>query len=123
MVELLGEHDVGTAISIATALRDAAGDGDGGDVVVDLHAVTFMDASTIGALVDASCERRQHGHTLLLRSPSRVARRLLDLCDLSDMVETAETPPKAAPAGPHALTSWVAVPAADRPDVRLDERG
>ncbi len=106
LVELSGEQDAATAGFVKAALRRAALDGR--DVIVDLHAVTFMDASTIGALVLARHDLESHGHTMALRSPSRVAGRLVTLCGLDDMVEGAA--PKAPPR--RALGTWVAVPPA-----------
>jgi anti-anti-sigma factor len=55
--------------------------------VVDLHRVEFMDASTIGVITWARELLRARSRALTVRGPSPSARRVLGLCDLSDLVE------------------------------------
>jgi anti-anti-sigma factor len=75
-----------------------------GEVVVDLGDVDFMDASIVRVFVAAEHELRTGGRSLVLRSPSRSARRVLELCGLDDSIRavTTVTPGEA-------LTSWMEV--------------
>jgi len=86
VVSLRGEHDLSTSPALAEALADASALGSG-DVVVDLSGVQFMDAAVIRELVDRREVLRLQSRTLTLRAPSPIAWRVLDLCDLTEMVE------------------------------------
>jgi anti-sigma B factor antagonist len=86
VIWLEGEQDAATVPLLAEAMAKAIAGGNA-DLVVDLSGVTFLDASTIGVLVRgrnllALCSGR-----LTLRSPSRCAKRLLDACLLSGLLE------------------------------------
>ena len=111
VVWVLGDHEYATRVHLSATLGQAARLDDA-DVTVDLSGVTFMDASTIGALVDTHNRLRARSRSLSIRAPSRLARRLLDVCGLAFLIDE-----RAAPAGPPlatALDSWVAVPASGR---------
>lgn len=86
VVAIRGEQDLGTAGSLAEALRGAAAIG-GGDLVVDLSGVRFMDAAIVKELV--TCRQRLHaqGRELTLRSPSAFAWRILGICGLVGLVD------------------------------------
>jgi len=86
VVTLRGEHDLSTRLEIAQVMAEAIAVGDT-DVVVDLGRVEFMDASTIGVITCARELLRARSRALTVRSPSRFAHRILDLCDLSGLVE------------------------------------
>lgn len=105
-----GEHDVATRVNLAVTIAQAAVLDDA-DIVVDLSGVTFMDASTIGALIDARNGLRASSRSLWVRAPSPRARRVLDLCGLAQLID--EHPPPARPRAVTALGSWVDVPASD----------
>jgi anti-anti-sigma factor len=94
VVAIRGEQDLGTAGRLAEALCGAAAMG-GGDLVVDLSGVRFMDSAIVNELV--SCRRQLHaqGRELALRSPSAIARRILGMCGLVGLVD----PVPAATAG------------------------
>lgn len=109
VVRVRGEHDIGTRDRLSVRLAEAAGRDDA-DVVVDLSGVTFMDASTIGALVVASNHLRVLSRSLSLRHPSPPARWLLDVCGLAQLIDEDLAQP---PVGT-ALGTWVSVPARDR---------
>lgn len=112
VVWLRGEHDVSTRPELARSLAGAIAL-DRNDLVVDLSEVQFLDASTIGVLVAAREFLRARSRSLALRSPSKFARRLLDVCGLGDLVEPRRVD---APTAGIALRSWVAVPATERND-------
>jgi anti-anti-sigma factor len=108
VVSLRGEQDMSTAPYVAEALSAASAAGDG-DVVVDLSDVQFMDAAIITVLARRGHDLRSIGRALMLRSPSRFARRLLDLCDLVGLIDpapadTAEIRPVVEPSASIAQT-------------------
>lgn len=111
VVWIRGEHDTATRAHLSDTLAQAVRLDDA-DIVVDLSGVTFMDASTIGSLVDAHNRLRARSRSLSVRAPSRVTRQVLGVCGLAFLIDE-QPAPKRAPAAP-ALDSWVAVPAADR---------
>ncbi len=77
---LRGEHDLSTATSLRNALGDVFDAGSA--VVVDLSAVTFMDSSTLNAILYGS-ERAltddEHRFAVVLPPGPSVARRALEL--------------------------------------------
>lgn len=79
VVALTGEHDISNEDSLAAILAQAMSLRDA-NVVVDLRRVEFMSASTIHVIERAREELAMQSRLLTLRSPSPVARRLLDLC-------------------------------------------
>jgi anti-sigma B factor antagonist len=86
VVRVRGEHDIATKDALARAISRAAQRNDA-DVIVDLSEVTFLDASTIGVLVGSHQRLRDTGRSLRLRAPSPSARRLVELCDLGQLIE------------------------------------
>lgn len=108
IVWLRGEHDVATVSGLSDTLAEAL-DRDDANVIVDLRAVEFMGAATIGVLLRARKLLRLRNRTLTLRTPSAAARRIIDACGLSGVLECG--PDEAsAPRGALALSSWVQVP-------------
>jgi anti-anti-sigma factor len=81
IVSLRGEQDMSTAADVAEALA-AAGTVGHGDVVVDLSDVQFMDSTIVTVLARGRHDLRLQSRALMLRAPSRFARRLLDVCGL-----------------------------------------
>jgi anti-anti-sigma factor len=112
VVWLWGEHDLSTVDAVSSALREAAAVADR-VVVVDLDAVTFMDASILGQLVHSQQILAAHGDRLCVRSPHRMQRRVLEICGLADLIE-AERSVGTVPDHPAqtALETWIEVPAA-----------
>jgi anti-sigma B factor antagonist len=86
VIWLDGEHDIATLLPLQDTLANAIS-ADGADVVVDLSGVTFIDATTIGELIRGRNTLRHQSRSLALRSPSRQAGRLLELCGLTDLVD------------------------------------
>lgn len=85
VVWVRGEHDIATKPSLAVSVAQAA-QLDEGPLVVDLSAVTFMDASTVGAIVWSRNRLRWRARTLEVRAPSLPALRVLELCGLAHLV-------------------------------------
>lgn len=108
-----GEHDMATRVHLSVTIAQAARLV-GSDLVVDLSGVSFMDVSTVGALVVARNRLARRGRRLRLRAPSPRASRVLTLCGLEALVDHGVAlSPDAAPA----LATWVAVPAERRRDL------
>lgn len=119
IVWLHGEHDIATKVSVVVTIARAA-QRDDADLIVDLSKVTFMDASTIGALVESRNRLRARSRSLLLRSPSPPARRILDLCGLAHLVHEAGEEPLQHAGMAAALRTWVDVPAVAPPEGKVD---
>jgi anti-anti-sigma factor len=86
VVWLEGEHDVATVAVLAGTLANVTS-ADDANVIVDLSGVTFMSTATIDELIRARNLLLGLYRNLTLRSPSKCARRLLDLCGLADLVD------------------------------------
>jgi anti-sigma B factor antagonist len=79
-LRLVGELDLGGVDVLLSAVEQAAASG--GDLVLDLRDLTFLDSSGIGAFVRIARERGD-GRTLVLDAPRPEVRRVLDLVGLS----------------------------------------
>jgi anti-sigma B factor antagonist len=84
IVLVKGEVDVATSAHLAAAItrameREAEGRV---DLVIDLSQLRFIDVSGLNVLVLAARRARADGGTLVLQSPSRHVRRLLDVLRL-----------------------------------------
>jgi anti-anti-sigma factor len=88
VVSLHGEYDSAHADDLVALLAGAM-EYDEVDLIVDLRDVTFLGASTLRVLVRIRSVLGQQGRSLALRSPSRVTRRMLEICGLSDLVEVS----------------------------------
>ena len=90
-VWIWGEHDVSTADALRRFLCDqTATDDSDTDVVVDVSGVTFIDASTLGVLIQASHMRSNRSFRLTASPP--VVRRLLCCCNLDETLRSASPP-------------------------------
>ena len=119
VVWLRGEHDVSTVAALSETMARAIARDDA-DLVVDLSDVQFMGAATVGVIVRARELLGLRSRSLALRSPSRCARRILDLSGHSYLLDPRRVDATPAAGAVGALGTWVAVPAADRIDQRAD---
>ena len=85
VVQLWGEHDASSVPSLAITLASAVALHES-NVVVDLSRVSFVNAATIRVLAAAGDFLTGQSRTFTYRSPSPCARRMLDLCGVSDLV-------------------------------------
>ena len=122
VVWLRGEHDVSTVAALSQTMARAIALDDG-DLVIDLSDVEFMDAATVGVIIRARDFLRLQSRSLALRSPSSCAARILDLCDLGDLLEPRPIHTTRSRPTSGALGVLVAVPPPDRIDAEPDAAG
>ncbi|MCA1843758.1 MAG: STAS domain-containing protein [Actinobacteria bacterium] len=60
---------------------------DSADLIIDLNGVSFISMATLDALLAGRDILRRQSRNLTLRSPSRCAKRLLEVCGLIGLVE------------------------------------
>jgi anti-anti-sigma factor len=92
LITVLGEVDMHTAGQLADAIARVSG-----STVVDLSGVTFIDSHGIEGLLLAKGTARRHGHQMIVRNPSTVVRRVLDLAGVSDLLmveDQQDLPPR-----------------------------
>jgi anti-anti-sigma factor len=85
VVWLRGEHDISTTPVLFEVLTEALVAADA-DLMLDLSEVLFMDASTVAVFARIRESLEERSRSLVLRSPSRCANRVLDLCGFRDLV-------------------------------------
>ena len=85
VVWLWGEHDLSTDSVLWLTLARAIDIGSAG-VIIDLSAVEFMGASTLGVIARARELLRQRSASLTVRSPSAFVRRVISVCGLNDLL-------------------------------------
>ena len=98
VIYLWGEHDAATERLIGEVLRDGV-DLSTADIIVDLSAVTFFSACSVGALAEARNRLLRESRSLQVRKPPRGALRVLDLCGLGEIVIDLESPAAVPGAG------------------------
>jgi anti-sigma B factor antagonist len=111
VVGVRGEHDMGTVAVLCAAMADAIARDV--DVVVDLSGVTFMDASTLGVIIEARRLLRVRSRSLMVGAPSRWAQRILEVCGLGGLVDPASAHIARFEGSAGVLRTWVAVPGTD----------
>jgi anti-anti-sigma factor len=91
VIGLRGEADIATVSALTDLLVDVIAQ-HAGDVVVDLSQSDFIDSATVRALARAGQFLAERDRHLSIRSPSRLAVRVLTLHDLFHLVEPAPSP-------------------------------
>src|SRR6476646_7785338 len=86
VASLSGELDISTLGDLCETLAALIAFGDA-DVILDLSAVDFLDASAARVLFRAEEFLAARSRRLVLRCPPPCALRILDLCSRSDLVE------------------------------------
>jgi anti-anti-sigma factor len=86
VVVVAGEIDVSTVPKLRQTLARAMAP-PREEVVVDLAAVEFIDASGVGVLVGAAGEAAREGVKFRLHAPSPSVQRVLDLAQLDGTLE------------------------------------
>ena len=80
---LRGEHDASTVDELWEIMIRAI-EIDSSDIVIDLNGVTFIGSATIRVIERTCVMLQRRSRSLIVRSPSRRARRALDLYDVAD---------------------------------------
>jgi anti-anti-sigma factor len=76
---LRGELDMATADQLSEIVE-----GSTGTLVLDLEGVTFINSSGLQAVLTAQKAARKRGAELVLRRPSRVVHRVLELASMTE---------------------------------------
>jgi anti-anti-sigma factor len=92
VVWLYGEHDIATMFDLADTLAKAIC-ADDANLIIDLSGVTFIDVATIHVVRRACDVLAEQSRSVTLRSPSRQAKRVLDLCGFTGLVELGLSAP------------------------------
>jgi len=82
IITLTGEHDISTIPTDNETLTAAIASYDG-DLVLDVSGVTFMSATTVDLIIRARQVLERQSRSLTLQSPSKSAKRVLDLCGVA----------------------------------------
>ena len=82
---LVGDFDLGGLSTFNEAL--AAVDPSVAQVVMDLSELTFVDSTGLGCFARSQNELEARGAKLVIRDPSKAARRMIDIVDLGQSIE------------------------------------
>ena len=82
VIALSGELDIATAEAVRHAVAPLLHDAD--ELVVDATELVFADATGLSALLGPAHELKARNGRLVIRNPTRIVRRVLDLLDLDD---------------------------------------
>ena len=91
VVVLWGEADLSTRPALSDVLFLVIAER-AGDVVIDLAEAEFIDSATARTLAAAQQLLDGQGRKLALRSPSRLAARVLEVFGLTHLIETRKAP-------------------------------
>lgn len=83
VLRLSGELDLATDDCLLTAFRN--GSSQGSDVILDLSELQFVGSAGIRAFLTIAMEASPRG--LVLRSPQRAVRKVIDLTRLEDLAD------------------------------------
>jgi anti-anti-sigma factor len=83
VAHVTGEIDMATCGRLRDAIEPHLGSAQ--RVVLDLSGVVFMDSTCLDVLEHARTRLSADGGSLILRNPSRVARRLLSVAGLTEL--------------------------------------
>ena len=104
VVWIRGDHDTATHTAVSASLAQAVAL-DESDVIVDFSRLTFMDASTIGAIVTARNGLLARSRELSIRAPSPRMLELLTTCELAFLVQGHVVPDQSSRRRHAAVTS------------------
>lgn len=85
VLELAGEADISSVARLSMRVRDLVAS-DVRDLVVLGPELAFLDLAALDVLLDAAAELRARGGSLVLQSPTRRVRRLVELLGLDDQL-------------------------------------
>lgn len=82
VISLSGAFDLVTRDLVLHAARNAVDNGDGGEVILDLSGVTFVDSTGLGVLVRLDNYAKERQKRIIIRDPSARVSRVLELTAL-----------------------------------------
>ncbi|HEX5226026.1 MAG TPA: STAS domain-containing protein [Solirubrobacteraceae bacterium] len=88
-ITLDGELDLATALDLYASVAPLVYESEAREIELDLSALHFLDSSGLHLILRLRTLCKEHGCTLLLRSPSKQVRRLLEVTGVA--VPTDET--------------------------------
>jgi anti-anti-sigma factor len=91
IVTLTGEHDIANEDELLALLADTVSMDDS-NVVLDLGGVTYMGAATVHIIERTHEHLVSESRSLALRSPSPIARRLLDISHRDHAAQLSRRP-------------------------------
>jgi anti-sigma B factor antagonist len=89
-IAVVGEVDSLTSVELRDCLVGTLDDG-ARSLVVDCSRVTFIDSSGLSVLIDAHQHARVQLGSLIVRNPSPMVRRLLDMTGLTRELEVDDS--------------------------------
>lgn len=95
VVALGGEHDLASATDLSEAIARAVAV-DHADVAIDLSGVQYMGAATLTIILRTRQWLHEHARRMVVRSPSPIARRVLEMCELTGLIDD-DGPPLGGP--------------------------
>jgi anti-sigma B factor antagonist len=95
VVSVEGDVDLVTSQELRQVLEDAVRVNP--HVEVDLTGLTFIDSSGLSALVEGHRAAQEAGGVVVLRNPTAMLRRLLDITRLDSLLVVEETAPAQVP--------------------------
>ena len=93
VVRLSGELDLATAPQLSDVLRAAIESGGVGDVVVDLDALSFLDAAGVNAFIDAYTLAQRVARTLRVRNAQGEVDTVLRVSEVAALLHDVGKPP------------------------------
>jgi anti-anti-sigma factor len=88
VIDVIGEFDLATAASLATAITRVQCAGPG-DITINLYRVTFIDAAGLGSIVTARNAQTSRGDDLIVTGGAGRVRRIFDLLDQTRLLQAA----------------------------------
>ena len=87
LIRLRGELDLATAPAFADALSQA-----NSEIVVDFADLTFLDASGLGVLAEASERAQDDGDNLIVINARPLAQRVFEIAGLDHLLAGTDAP-------------------------------
>lgn len=93
VIHVAGDVDLETADGLRAALKAAPPQQPGHELVVDLAEVPFLDSSGVQVLLEARMTALAGGGALVVRNPSRMVARVLEVTGVAAILGLPSGPP------------------------------